>query len=420
MARTFNDEILESEPRYTLRNDAGGILNDNVDIELKTPAIQEGTPLNKAFLEGLFTYEELQVEKKDASYNETITASTFFNITEIASGNKILDFNATAGLYDGNEIQTLFPTMTLKTSRSGGWVLDSEPTGEETGIYATIDGSHSVKIDSINSVLNQTALDSDRYLRLKNASSSYDSTKTFVFDFKKPKEVTFNFYSQGTARTYTFSGSDDNSTWDTISSFKGGSAVSVSSGKAYRYYQLVTGAYYDERIYYMYFSQISDEVKQVRYENAFTSTDSLLGEKEIIVKTPNDLDNTNVIKNTLNGIEIDGVLVSGERYRLLYNGEKILKITDTKIVTGYATAVDDIVTVELGFKPKLVICYNSYNHSLSWNTSTGSATSTAGVISPKIIATPLQRTTAGQEAYLTDTGFVLNTNDFACCYIAFN
>ena len=364
MARTFNDEILASVPRYTLRNDAGSILNDNIDIELKTPAIQQGTPLNKAFFDGLFTYEEMQVEKKDASVQEEIKKPMFFELSAVTSGDKILDFSATSGLYDGNLTETLFPTMTLKTSRSGGWVLSSSPSGEETGIYASVDGDTSLKIDSINAVLKQTTLNSDRTLRIKNTSSSYNSTKTFVFDFKKSKAVVFNFYSQGTARSYTFSGSDDNSTWETISSFKGGSAVNVASAKAYRYYQLVTGAYYTETINYMYFSEVPDVQLKEYYENAFTSVSSLDKEKELIVKVPTNVDNTNIIRNTLNGIEIDKILTPGERTRLLYTGDKIMQLSETKLVSGsFTTATtSEFDYIDLGFKPDLVICYNSTNN----------------------------------------------------------
>ena len=102
--------------------------------------------------------------------------------------------------------------------------------------------------------------------------------------------------------------------------------------------------------------------------------------------------------------------------------ENIFKtFASTQIISGYATDDDDddIISVNLGFKPKLVICYNSYNHSLSWNTSTGSASSTAGIISPKVISESLQTTGSGYEAYLTNTGFALNTKGYACCYIAF-
>lgn len=54
MIQEFKDEVLDTnlqpdvEPRYTIRNNAGNVLNDNVKIELKTPVIENGTPLNKA------------------------------------------------------------------------------------------------------------------------------------------------------------------------------------------------------------------------------------------------------------------------------------------------------------------------------------------------------------------------------------
>lgn len=48
MIQDIIDEVLESEPRYTLRDSVGNVLNDDVDIALKTPVVEEGTPINRA------------------------------------------------------------------------------------------------------------------------------------------------------------------------------------------------------------------------------------------------------------------------------------------------------------------------------------------------------------------------------------
>lgn len=49
----IKDEVLSGEPRYTIRDNQGNILQDNVDITLKTPIIQEGTPVNKVLFDNL-------------------------------------------------------------------------------------------------------------------------------------------------------------------------------------------------------------------------------------------------------------------------------------------------------------------------------------------------------------------------------
>lgn len=41
------DEILEGEPLYIIKDSNGNIIYDNVQLELKTPLLQEGTAINK-------------------------------------------------------------------------------------------------------------------------------------------------------------------------------------------------------------------------------------------------------------------------------------------------------------------------------------------------------------------------------------
>lgn len=54
MYQEFKDEILDpslqpdENPRYTIKNNAGIVINDNVQIEMKTPVVQNPTPLNRA------------------------------------------------------------------------------------------------------------------------------------------------------------------------------------------------------------------------------------------------------------------------------------------------------------------------------------------------------------------------------------
>jgi hypothetical protein len=42
---------LDSKPRYRMRDNDGNILQDNIQLEVKTPVIQEGTAINKALFE---------------------------------------------------------------------------------------------------------------------------------------------------------------------------------------------------------------------------------------------------------------------------------------------------------------------------------------------------------------------------------
>ena len=50
---TVNDEILDTSlqpdpnPRYTIRDNKGNIIHENIQIEMKTPVVQNGTPVNR-------------------------------------------------------------------------------------------------------------------------------------------------------------------------------------------------------------------------------------------------------------------------------------------------------------------------------------------------------------------------------------
>ena len=47
------DEVLSGEPRYTIKDNGGTTLYDNIQIDLKTPVTTQGTPLNRALFESI-------------------------------------------------------------------------------------------------------------------------------------------------------------------------------------------------------------------------------------------------------------------------------------------------------------------------------------------------------------------------------
>ena len=67
MIQEVLDEILSDSPRYSFRDENGNLTNDDVDIILKTPIVQQGTPLNSAFFKNL--QGDLYSEDR---YNENI------------------------------------------------------------------------------------------------------------------------------------------------------------------------------------------------------------------------------------------------------------------------------------------------------------------------------------------------------------
>lgn len=95
---TVNDEILDPSlqpdpnPRYTIRDNKGNIIHDNIQIEMKTPVVQNGTALNKAFFAKF--YNTIMADTSELVVDYTSTADTaLIEITD-------LDLNADGGIYD--------------------------------------------------------------------------------------------------------------------------------------------------------------------------------------------------------------------------------------------------------------------------------------------------------------------------------
>lgn len=95
---TVNDEILDPSlqpdpnPRYTIRDNKGNIIHDNIQIEMKTPVVQNGTALNKAFFTKL--YNTIMADTSELVVDYTSTED--IHQVEITG----LDLNADGGVYD--------------------------------------------------------------------------------------------------------------------------------------------------------------------------------------------------------------------------------------------------------------------------------------------------------------------------------
>lgn len=94
----IKDEILnvsgqpDVNPRYTIRDNNGNVINDNVQIEMKTPVIQQPTPLNKKLFQDF--NDDIMNETKDLIFGYTLKEEA----TQIDINN--LDLLADGGLYE--------------------------------------------------------------------------------------------------------------------------------------------------------------------------------------------------------------------------------------------------------------------------------------------------------------------------------
>lgn len=107
MIQEIHDEILSDLPKYTIRDKTGNVVTDDADIALKTPVIQEGTPINKALINNiqgdLYTQDrynmvspEVVGEKLDLTVWEQVATGQSSSIQDIVYGNGKF---VTVGLY---------------------------------------------------------------------------------------------------------------------------------------------------------------------------------------------------------------------------------------------------------------------------------------------------------------------------------
>ena len=167
------DEVLAGEPRFTIKDNAGNILYDNVQIELKTQVTTEGTPQNKAL------YDSIKTDLTNLS-NSKLNISAKASQAQAQAGTN--DTNYTTPLKVRQGIAAL---TTEKNMTSSGTVFDFTAA---TGTLITIQGTFGVtsgtstatlSLGGVYGVRNQsgTSISSTDF---KGASS--DNVFSFVFD----------------------------------------------------------------------------------------------------------------------------------------------------------------------------------------------------------------------------------------------
>lgn len=121
MFQDIKDEVLSGQPLYTIKDSSGNVLNDNVDISLKTPITQEGTPVNRALFRNL--QGDLYTQDR---YNITTVTQEFLPVdymTEYiySETTKQEDFLPKTWTSGG--------TMTLPSGESGGYFYSDTSSG---------------------------------------------------------------------------------------------------------------------------------------------------------------------------------------------------------------------------------------------------------------------------------------------------
>lgn len=186
------DEILDGEPRYNIRDNNGTPIQSNVQIELATPVLQPGTPINKGLFDSIKGDIDLVAKYNIPTVTTCWTEGTAFitspfptfsstdktdttidgytitsNLANI-SGGAIFDKNdsTSAGMSSGtNWVQITFPETILLNPSSMNLVHDKlvgAPSNvsalKEDGTWvelATITSVYSVTTQQINNISNE-------------------------------------------------------------------------------------------------------------------------------------------------------------------------------------------------------------------------------------------------------------------------
>lgn len=291
MIQEFQDEVLDTSgqsdnnPRYRIRDNSGTILQDDVQISLKTPVTQEGTKLNKAFF-------EIQQQNFFEANKYSDTASTIENVT----GNPI----PTTG-WSSNENGDIYTNGDYKLS------CDNFNTGALTNILA-IDGSKSVKTNA--------TFDASIFIQMDRPIKAKKITFQVYHDYSSSLRVAI--YGSNKLTTNL----DD---WDELYLFSKAATYSTGVIEAsltkigtYKYYRLYC-SHNNKGHYFQIYAFFPTE-----YENAKVTLNYPIKSYEkgafIRIRANATLSYPTINVNGLGEKQVYAPLIANHLYTLVYNG----------------------------------------------------------------------------------------------------
>lgn len=294
MLQDIKDEILSGEPLYTIRDSSGNVLNDNVDISLKTPIIQEGAPINRALFRNL---------QGDLYTQDRYSLTTITN-------------EVRAGKFINNPIPTT------------GWIEDI--ANLKYHAHSTfLNGNVEIEATSVyNNYSVKNAFDGDKSTNWISRESALDSY--VIITFPKPIKILKFRAMIGGSATWYLEGSDDNSTYTTLYTGYNWSTdfleVEINPSKTYKYYRIRGSGGSSSSYWYVYEFEIKEwygegEKKVHNLQIPLTSYEE---GKRICIKPSNDYTSYSYPYININGLgakQINGDLFPEYNYSLIYNGE---------------------------------------------------------------------------------------------------
>lgn len=261
---------------------------------------------------------------------------------------------------------------------SGTW--DTNITFEQLGLQSVTASSNSSEVYRVIDGINSTYWHSDDNTEYQNVWWRMNFKSAIKINKMKIR------VTAGGGTTYFASGkiqgSNNGTSWTDLYTLTASSTVeeiTINPTLAYRYYRVLASATSSTRSIQIY------EVQVTEYEG-----------------NANTLKNPQININTLGDKTINGLLYAGKDYLLRYSGSQWEIAEGVNIVSGtFGIVSGQTITVNLGFKPKLVILYSAGNNTSGVGTYSGNASETHV---PIIISDQYN----GGKVAVTSTGFTIN------------
>ena len=241
------------------------------------------------------------------------------------------------------------------------------------------------------------------------------------WDLKKScmPDFAYRINNYGDNPTVTLQGSNDDSNWVDIGILKleniAGLISSTTNCRYYRLYvQFAPGSSNTSGlvIYYMCFRNVPDVINA--YRNNFISENDFEVQELKNVIVPSYSNAGYITENNVNGIPVEEILDSATDYKLRRIGDKLI-LDYTQFITGSfrASSSNTLYTIDVGFKPDLVLIYNAENN---YSAVAGSDASADYIYVPRVLTNSYFSEYGG----IVENGFTLNfsANSVDINYIA--
>lgn len=416
MIQEFKDEILDTsgqldnKTRYRIRNNIGEVLQDDVQIEVKTPVTQEGTSINSELLKNILNSAmEIKTlslaEKEDNSYFTTMDTKVFAQAYNNTISSEIF---SCAKTYGQEDIKVKFSTASGKPIK----INSTNSTDYIQALPYNSNADYTATYSKFNTYFSQTMHEYDKWYHSNRFSTyrTYSDTMHITWDLIFARTISFKYsvtYDGVTGKLY---GSNDNTNWVELGTLVGGMTnQTINSTEEYRYYRasFTFGADKNMFIHYMYI--VLPNYYTYSYKNKFTVQQNLNAQKYLLCQVPSEgVDTVNVSSNSINGIDVIPLLQVGRIYQLVKQNNSISLVSSdntifSRIIEGiYTDSTASAITANiiLGAKPKYVICWHSDNNYTSIASQSAGSTHYSHV--PRIVSE------LSLDDRLTDNGFTIN------------